>query len=339
MLSMLILVIGILFTIISLKYLIIPYILIAICWLSLFSILILRSTTDVNKSIWFNFAFVVSLLGALESYSYFSLENQNNKNNYRYEGGYKEGYCTQNEILGYAPSKGKQVTSKKFYKNQLIYHVVYTIGNDGLRVTPAPKTYNDDECIIFFGGSFTFGEGVNDRSSMPYIVGALQSNKVYNFGFHGYGPHQMLSALENEIIDCKPKMVIYQAIDGHVARSAGYSSWDKHGPKYVLQNGHLIYAGHFDDQEERDYFVKKIFGQLGKSYFYKKFFENTITDSDIQLFLEIVDSSRSELAGKFPDVEFHVILWDKKPDDPTHLKIRKGFNQRSIKFRPRKKSC
>jgi hypothetical protein len=336
--TLLILIIGFLFSIISVKYFFIPYILIAIFWLSLFIILTLASKATVKKSIWFNLAFLAFLLGVLEVYSYFSLNAQKNKSNSRIEGEYKNhGYMAANDILGYAPPGDRKFTSKKFYQNQLLYDVTYTIGKDGLRITPPAESHSDNECVIFFGGSYTFGEGVDDRSAMPYIVGTLQSYKVYNFGFHGYGPHQMLSAIENGMIDCKPELVIYQVLTTHIARSAGYSSWDQHGPRYVLRNKRLIYNGHFDDQGEASFSInERILFQLEKSNFYRKFIikvdKYTITDHDIQLFLEIVDDSRSKLVKKFPEVEFHVILWDKSPDDLTYLKVRDGFNQKSIQF-------
>ena len=50
-----------------------------------------------------------------------------------------------------------------------------------------------------------------------------------------------------------------------------------------------------------------------------------MTDCDIRLFLEIVNTSRNKLMEKFPNVEFHIILWDKKPDDDTYIGIRKGL--------------
>jgi hypothetical protein len=139
----------------------------------------------------------------------------------------------------------------------------------------------------------------------------------------------MLSAIENGLIDCTPKWAIYQVLSGHVARSAGYGSWDKHGPKYILRNGQLTRNGHFDDS------IKKgIFNQLEKSHFYRIFVKDryTITDNDIKIFLEIVDTSRRKLVEKYPEIEFHVILWNKMPDDATYLKVRNGLKSLSIKF-------
>ena len=336
--SQLIIFFGVLFSVISLKYFSLPYIPISIFWLSLFIILTLTSKTTTKKAVWFNLAFIALLLGVLETYSYLSLTTQDNEtttqdndNNYRREGGYTQGYFTPNEILGYAPSTNKIITSQKYYKNQLLYDATYTIGDDGRRITPPPRSSDDNQCIIFFGGSFTFGEGIDDHEAMPYLVGDLQEYKVHNYGFHGYGPHQMLSAIENGLLSCNLRLVVYQAMGGHVARSAGYSSWDNHGPKYVLQSGKLTFRGHFDDSTNLIYekIQRKISYQLGKSNFYKKYFSKkdryTITDYDIRLFLEIVNTSRRKLMEKFPNVEFHIILWDKKPDDDTYIRIRKGL--------------
>lgn len=157
----------------------------------------------------------------------------------------------------------------------------------------------------------------------------------------------MLSAIEHgmveRIVNCRPKLAIYQALVGHIARSAGYSSWDKHGPKYIIQNGRLENNGNFDDTPAEDghyfdtvfsYAEKKINSQLNKSYFYRKFFKDryTITAQDIQLFLEIVDASRNKLIEKNSELEFHVILWNMDENDDTYQKIRDRLNEKSINY-------
>lgn len=333
--------VGIVCSFISLDFFPLPWIFIAICWSSLFIILTLRSNTPARKGVWFNLAVIVVLFGVLEIYAYLGYRGGKGYfvyNEVRYEGGYMEGYFVSNDILGYGPDKDRSITSKKFHGDKQVYDVTYTIGKDGLRITPPGSSYYNDECIISFGGSFAFGEGVNDRDSMPYVVGTLQGRKTHNFGFHGYGPHQMLAAIENGMIHCKPKFAIYQAITGHVIRSAGYSAWDTHGPKYVMKNRHLTYSGSFDDWKNVFPWGLMI-SRLEKSYFYKRFFRYFIHryitfERDIQLFIEIVDASRRRLTEEFADVEFYVILWDNLPDDNTYLKIKEGFESRSIRYDP-----
>lgn len=78
-------------------------------------------------------------------------------------------------------------------------------------------------CVLFFDDSLTFGEGVNDNQTMPYRVGMRSAGalRVYNFAFHGYGPHQMLAQIElgvvRDTIDCLPDHAIYQAIIPRIA--------------------------------------------------------------------------------------------------------------------------
>jgi hypothetical protein len=244
-----------------------PYLWISACWVLLCGILILRSTTSSRKAFWFNLLFLALVAGALEASAYFS---DYDESNYRSEG-VNEGYYTVSEILGYAPAENYVRKSKRFYNEELLYDATYTIGGDSRRITPEPE--NDLACLLFFGGSYTYGDGVNDHESMPYIVGTLQKRKAHNFGFHGYGPHHMLSAIQNGLVPCKPKLIIYQALVRHVARAAGHTHWDKHGPKYVLREGRLEYDNHFDDVE-KSFLEKKIDTQLTKSSFYKKHFRN-----------------------------------------------------------------
>jgi len=146
-------------------------------------------------------------------------------------------YFQTHKILGTVPKKNIQITAQKSYRNKLLYNVQYTIDQNGLRIgfnhRQEPET-----AVLFFGGSFTFGEGVNDNETMPYRFEEKGIFKAFNFGFHGYGPHQMLAILENEmeksiVSDTPSKYAVYQAIAGHVDRCAGRAWWDQSGPRYL----------------------------------------------------------------------------------------------------------
>ena len=196
----------------------------------------------------------------------------------------------------------------------------------GLRNSSSSEPLQKDQCILFFGDSFTFGEGVNDFETLPYIVQKLSKYPVYNFGFHGYGAHQMLSAIEHgmvkNIINCKPRIVIYQAALFQVSRSAGYSWWNKHGPKYILlPDGSIKYDGHFDDG---NWIQIKARAQLAKSFAYKKYLIyklRQINKNDLNLFIEIIGQSQKLLKEQYPDMEFHVIYWNNKTDKFNNLFI------------------
>ena len=150
-------IIGILFSITSLKYLPLPFIWIYLYFAISFVYFTLVTKIIMQKSIWFNLAFIAFSLGALEVYSFYSLNNP--ENNPRFEGEYTQDYSTSNEILGYAPNKSKTVTSRKYLGKRLLYDVTYTINDLGLRNSSSSEPLYKDQCILFFGDSFTFGEG------------------------------------------------------------------------------------------------------------------------------------------------------------------------------------
>lgn len=235
---------------------------------------------------------------------------------------YDTEYFRPDDVLGYAPRDRVTVTATKGSPDKLSYRVTYTIDSLGLRRSP-PDTRPGAPCILFFGGSFTFGEGVEDDESMPWVVGELTGYRTLNFGFYGYGPHQMLAALEaglvaEKVADCPVEAVVYQAIAGHAARAAGKRAWDRDGPRYrLLPDGNVVRDGHFDDADTPPEGLLPLLGwrlknQLRKSRIVAPVAPNdTSFDQDLLLFLAIVEASRRELAAAWPTAPFHLLLWDK----------------------------
>jgi len=335
-------VIGIACSALILKYSEFPYVWISLYWTIFFIFATLLSAGSWRKAICYNLTFLVIFVGILESISAaLSLRDHT-----RHTGKYKTGhYFTANDILGYAPQKGERVDSKKYKGKELIYDVKYTINTNGLRLStplkPADSNQNLQPCSLFFGGSYTFGEGVNDFETMPYFVSQLSKTKTYNFGFHGYGPHQMLSAIEHDmidqIVDCSPSVIVYQTLPTHIARSAGRSPWDKHGPKYILSQDSVKYVGAFDDKLNAS--IKIIKMLLGKSVIYKEYFANRTpanNEKDVKLFLKIVTAARKKIIEKYPESSFHIIFWDEPLETEENLEINKrileGLKERGLNF-------
>jgi len=245
----------------------------------------------------------------------------------------QKGYYVTDDVLGYAPRKNIRISCQRYHGNRLLYDAIYTINKDGLRISPPFKGHDCNDAILFFGCSFTFGEGLNDNETMPYLVGELSKGKVYNFAFQGYGPHQMLRQVDRglvaKIVDCRPRYAIYETGFFHVERAAGYYPWDRHGPKYVLtREGTVKYAGHFDDSPVKRF----IDGLLAKSAIYRNFIEGRtfINKKDIETYIAIVVAAKNELQRQYPGLEFHVIYWG--PDGEKDRMILDRFRQEGIKI-------
>ena len=162
-------------------------------------------------------------------------------------------------LLGYKYKYNeKGITSRSVLVNQddlvedIIYDVTYNIDESGNRTSVYPRNYA--RSAVFVGGSFTFGEGLEDSESLPSLFALKSGFKVYNLGMHGYGPHQGLMQLSHpelrkkRVGSEKIDIVFYRFIVDHVSRVAGYSSWDPLGPCYRLdEKQSLKHVGSFEE--------------------------------------------------------------------------------------------
>jgi hypothetical protein len=344
MLPYLFILITTLTSLISLEFFIIPFAWIFLLWFLVFFYAARTSKKGGSAQlIYFNISLVLLILGIYELYlGSKEIERYAITESNRNRAGNPILWYTENDILGYAPKKNITVhTTKKFF-NELVFDVVYTLDKNGLRVTSPSKENNQKECILFLGDSLTFGEGVNEQQTLPYLT-SLKTNQqfqVYNFAFRGYGPHQMLASLEQgriaNIAQCQPQYAIYQAIDDHVSRAAGLSAWDPHGPKYILkENGDVVRDGHFDDRSliPSNFITRKIKTNLQKSLIIEKIFfkQRPTNQHDVDLMVGIVDKFQKNFEARYPDSEFHVIFWDAN-NAVNKAKIIKGMKSRNIKL-------
>ncbi|MGD8629672.1 MAG: hypothetical protein PVG72_02980 [Gammaproteobacteria bacterium] len=282
-------------------------------FISLLLTCLLAATTcrhAIPMALWLNSGAVMAILLVVESY--WTITNGTANTDVTIQ--YSHDYVTEHDVLGYAPVKDNIVTATKFYQDKLVYKVQYGIDKQGLRIT-SPSEPGASNCILFFGGSFTYGEGVNDNESLPYRVGVHSSGqyRIYNFAFHGYGPHQMLAALEQGLVDdsiqCKPKHIIYQGMVAHIMRSAGLTTWDVHGPRYRLNEAHKIeYTGHFDDTQI--YHLTRLL-RLDASQIYTRIFgtQRPIRHQDVELYVDIIARAKELFTSRYPGSIFHILLW------------------------------
>src|SRR3984957_9673624 len=109
--------------------------------------------------------------------------------------------------IGWGASKpGRYHDYRMDFAGRPIYSVNYTIDRDLLRQTLSCKK---GSAIVFFGCSFTFGEGVNDDQTLPQNFANQLDRKVrvLNLGFSGYGPQQFLREEETGRFDHAPNIL------------------------------------------------------------------------------------------------------------------------------------
>lgn len=81
--------------------------------------------------------------------------------------------------------------------------------------------------VVFLGGSFTMGRGVDDDETFVWKTQEKFPGLDFrNLGVGAYGTYQSLMVLENEIKKREtPKVVIYGLIDNHMHRNVAQAKW------------------------------------------------------------------------------------------------------------------
>jgi hypothetical protein len=230
--------------------------------------------------------------------------------------------------LGYEHDPLMKVDAKKITNGKLIYNAKYSFDSHGHRKTGGK---NDGPCsFIFFADSFTFGTGLNDQDALPeqFSKNLKYQYQVANLGVSGYGPHQMLRSLEldrpSSIVESPISTVFYIWVPHHLLRVMGATSWNRFGPKYILnEKNQPVFSGQL--YEISGLYLKgwslkqEILNKLRLSRLFTKIYkfpENTDPDfytRSIKLLTAIVSKSR-DLVNKKYGAKFVVITWKNDTD-------------------------
>jgi len=127
-------------------------------------------------------------------------------------------------------------------RSAYVYNVTYNIDCLGNRRTPDSVSRNSTLPVVFLGDSFTFGEGLEDVSTLPNLYAKYTSDAVFNLGMHGYGTHQILYLIQHHLAartgSDGPYHLVIRLLPDHTARASGLLLWDPHGPMYRLVDEH-----------------------------------------------------------------------------------------------------
>ncbi|WP_407380870.1 hypothetical protein [Helicobacter sp.] len=260
-----------------------------------------------------------------ELYAHYKLESSSEQDSCAAStsGTYASDYFTPSPITGY---KGKPNTTATAHKStqsgKSLYNVSYTTDELGWRITPSSKL-DSSSCVLFFGDSFTIGEGVQDNETLPFYFGRAlgkQANaRIYNFGFHGYGPHQALALVQSGEIarivkDCQSVLAIYESLPGHIARAGGFSPWEQgtNAPRFYLDpSGSLKWGNaYLHKSPVLAKLAPKLKARLAQSYLYKLLQPSYGYDESYNaLYFAIIDTLQKQLQEQF-GAHFTLVLWD-----------------------------
>ncbi len=203
---------------------------------------------------------------------------------------------------------------------KIIYDIHFNIDSHHRRRTPVAK--RADQAIVMFGDSVTFGEGVDDEQTSPYLLAQLRKDaQVLNMGLSGSGPGEFLYEVSEKPfgrladLSQKNKIFIYTFIDDHMERLICRSNcmaddwaWARAKPYYEIVDDVPQFRGTFEDR----YFLNAVYRVLHKSAFLNS--QNVIvppffSNKHFDLFAAMMAEAEKHLHKNFPGSQFYVVFF------------------------------
>lgn len=247
-------------------------------------------------------------------------------------------------FLGRASPPNKRLAEVALHDGEVIFEAIYTIDGYGRRVVPGRPDQPEapqNKFILCFGGSFTFGTGVQDDETWPYYLSlGAPEHQVYNYGYGGYGPHHMLRRMERPEfasgIGQSQGILVYLFLPSHVQRLAGsmhlLTTWGRHAPCYQLDNRGKLAGGElFPDARP---FLVAWYDLLSHEQvlqFFRADFPPPYQPDDLELVAEVLRTAAERLRRLHWNNETYVVLYPvPKQKLPQTMACRQAFEKAGL---------
>lgn len=215
--------------------------------------------------------------------------------------------------VGYQPAPNTVLTGESKNSRQTFYTYEAAIDGHSRRMAPCGGEPPNGSFALFFGCSFTFGDGLTDEQTLPArFCAQLPGVESRNYAFGGYGVQQMFCHLiRPEIageVNAAAGLAFYVYIDHHLERLRGNVPWAEFSPRVDIENGLPVWKGPFKPSGP----VEKFWAQadrlrLGK-WFHEAFWRPSMTKS-CRKFAQICAGSRNKLRNVWPDSDLRVVIF------------------------------
>jgi hypothetical protein len=227
---------------------------------------------------------------------------------------YKDG-IELNDTLGYIakPNWNYLWAGKKRLDTLVFSHDQFS-----RRIVPNNQLIDKkkDKYAVFFGCSFTYGDGVQNTQTMPYYFQQYASSyHAYNYGFLAYSPLQTLALLQKKNIRTQipdsSGFGVFTYINDHIDRTIPASRW------VILQQGRFPNVINNSFQTDGTYRSKhrikyELLNWVSSSNIWNYFRINlpkTHNDKHYQLVIDIISESKKEFIKQFHHDKFYVIIF------------------------------
>ena len=223
-----------------------------------------------------------------------------------------------------------------------VFDVYYTIDSYCKRFTPGHDS-TKKKYSIFFGCSFSFGEGLNDNETFAYYYQDLgKFSNSYNFSCPGFATNHMLARLQYQSLTDQVKepdgTAFYIFMWDHMYRAIGsmarYTDWLYNAPYFEMENGEIVRNKMFKNGRHWISGFYELVYQTSIIRYFQVDIPVRLYDYHFDLVTEMIRQSKTEYKKQFGNDRFYVILYPgyDKCTPEEYDKLRSYLSKKEIKF-------
>lgn len=133
---------------------------------------------------------------------------------------------SRDDVYTYSPNHSQELIEKLNTTGEILYKVTMSTDEWGRRITPAKDKGKKSKHLVFYGCSYTAGEGVGQEETIPYFTAAATNDyRAYNLAVNGGNVSEAWSYTHHldklQDIPEKKGYAFYIFFDDHIPRYKG----------------------------------------------------------------------------------------------------------------------
>lgn len=212
------------------------------------------------------------------------------------------------------PNTNDKYVEKK-YKG--VTYNVYTVIRDKSGKRSCTQNKQAKEHAIFLGCSLVFGDGVENKDTIPQLFQDFSHKKyqAYNYGYCGDGPNNTLLRLERvnlsqEIPEAQGVCFYLYPVRAHAGRVRLHSDslWAAGHPYYELRKGLLVHSGTLKQRQFLLYGLLQVYNWLPVPEGKRTPLPKYPTDKDYNLIADILCGVQEKYTKQFNSGKIYVVI-------------------------------
>ena len=229
-------------------------------------------------------------------------------------------------VASFGATPGASSTVRRIVDGETEFEVTYSIDLHGRRVTPVPEGSSPEKAALFFGGSWVYGSGLDDRDTLAAAFSRLYPQyRSYNYAYERYGPSQALDLIRVRDLRAEiPEdvgLAFYVLTGPDLARVIGTmrisTRWCRRCSNYVVDDsGAVVRDGDLSTANPLRTILFSLLEPSNVLKYLRVDLPRNFSDADRMRFAAVVGAIRDDLAEIFPAAEFFLVVESKESYSP-----------------------